>query len=118
LLIAAILCLTTPPAFSQNLKGAVKGALGTAAGGSGAGDGDVAAGLKEALAVGTGNAVQTLSKSNGYFGECGREDPAAAETADGRRCAQEGRLSERGGRFDPEHEPGGRAGGAQGPAYF
>jgi hypothetical protein len=30
---------------------------------------DIAAGLKEALAVGTGNAVQTLSKSNGYFGD-------------------------------------------------
>jgi hypothetical protein len=30
---------------------------------------DVAAGLKEALAVGTGNAVQMLSKSNGYFGD-------------------------------------------------
>jgi len=30
---------------------------------------DMAAGLKEALAVGTGNAVQTLSKSNGYFGD-------------------------------------------------
>jgi hypothetical protein len=30
---------------------------------------DVAAGLKEALAVGTGNAVQLLSKSNGYFGD-------------------------------------------------
>jgi hypothetical protein len=30
---------------------------------------DVAAGLKEALAVGTGSAVQALSKSNGYFGD-------------------------------------------------
>ena len=30
---------------------------------------DLAAGLKEALAVGTGNAVQMLSKSNGYFGD-------------------------------------------------
>jgi hypothetical protein len=30
---------------------------------------DLAAGLKEALAVGTGNAVQALSKSNGYFGD-------------------------------------------------
>jgi hypothetical protein len=30
---------------------------------------DFAAGLKEALAVGTGNAVQMLSKSNGYFGD-------------------------------------------------
>jgi hypothetical protein len=30
---------------------------------------DFAAGLKEALALGTGNAVQMLSKSNGYFGD-------------------------------------------------
>jgi hypothetical protein len=30
---------------------------------------DMAAGLKEALAVGTGNAVQMLSKPNGYFGD-------------------------------------------------
>lgn len=57
------------PVLSQDVKGAIKGALGTAAGSSGAGAGDVAAGLKEALAVGTGNAVQTLSKSNGYFGD-------------------------------------------------
>ena len=34
-----------------------------------AGAQDMAAGLKEALAVATGNAVQTLSKSNGYFGD-------------------------------------------------
>jgi hypothetical protein len=47
LLLAALLFLTSSPAVSQ----------------------DVAAGLKEALAVGTGNAVQTLSKSNGYFGD-------------------------------------------------
>ena len=46
-LVAAILSLMTSPAFSQ----------------------DVAAGLKEALAVGTGSAVQMLSKSNGYFGD-------------------------------------------------
>jgi hypothetical protein len=46
-LVAAFLLLTASPAVSQ----------------------DVAAGLKEALAVGTGNAVQTLSKSNGYFGD-------------------------------------------------
>lgn len=69
LLIAATLFFPISPAFSQDLKGAIKGALGTAAGGSGAGGGEVAAGLKEALAVGTGNAVQTLSKSNGYFGD-------------------------------------------------
>ena len=47
LLVAAALFLMTSPAFSQ----------------------DMAAGLKEALAVGTGNAVQMLSKSNGYFGD-------------------------------------------------
>jgi hypothetical protein len=34
-----------------------------------AGAQDMAAGLKEALAVATGKAVQTLSKSNGYFGD-------------------------------------------------
>jgi hypothetical protein len=47
LLVAAFLFLMTSPAVSQ----------------------DVAGGLKEALAVGTGNAVQMLSKSNGYFGD-------------------------------------------------
>jgi len=34
-----------------------------------AGAQDMAAGLKEALTVATGKAVQTLSKSNGYFGD-------------------------------------------------
>lgn len=72
----AYLCLTlafllaTPlPAISQDIKGAVKGVLGSASGGSAGVQGDAAAGLKEALAVGTGNAVQTLSKANGYFGD-------------------------------------------------
>jgi hypothetical protein len=69
LLAVALLLLAISPALSQDVKGALKGALGTAAGGSGAGAEDVAAGLKEALAVGTGNAVQTLSKSDGYFGD-------------------------------------------------
>jgi len=69
LFVLAFLFLTISPALSQDVKGAIKGDMGTAAGGSGAGAGDVAAGLKEALAVGTGNAVQTLSKSNGYFGD-------------------------------------------------
>jgi hypothetical protein len=47
LLVVTFLCLITSLVFAQ----------------------DMAAGLKEALAVGTGNAVQTLSKSNGYFGD-------------------------------------------------
>jgi hypothetical protein len=69
LLVLAFFLLATSPALSQYVKDPIQGALGTAAGGSGAGTGDVAAGLKEALAVGAGNAVQALSKSNGYFGD-------------------------------------------------
>ncbi|MCU0560325.1 MAG: DUF4197 domain-containing protein [Desulfobacterales bacterium] len=63
------LTLVAMPAFAQDVKGAVKGALGAAAGGAAGSHGDAAAGLKEALAVGTGNAVQTLSKTDGYFGD-------------------------------------------------
>jgi hypothetical protein len=55
--------------MAQDIKGAVTGALKSAGGGSSAGGGEVAAGLKEALAVGTGNAVQSLSKADGYFGD-------------------------------------------------
>lgn len=61
--------LVAMPGFAQDIKGAVKGVLGSASGGAAGSQGDVAAGLKEALAVGTGNAVQTLSKANGYFGD-------------------------------------------------
>jgi hypothetical protein len=46
-LVAAFLLLVASPAVAQ----------------------DLAAGLKEALAIGTGNAVQLLSKANGYFGD-------------------------------------------------
>jgi Protein of unknown function (DUF4197) len=56
-------------AIAQDIKGAVTGVLKSAGGGSSAGGGDVAAGLKEALATGTGNAVQSLSKADGYFGD-------------------------------------------------
>ncbi|RPJ72586.1 MAG: DUF4197 domain-containing protein [Desulfobacteraceae bacterium] len=57
------------PAFSQSIQSTVKDVLGPAAGGSGGMQGDVVSGLKEALAVGTGTTVQTLSKANGYFGD-------------------------------------------------
>jgi hypothetical protein len=56
-------------AIAQDIKGAVTGVLKSAGGGSSADGGDVAAGLKEALATGTGNAVQSLSKADGYFGD-------------------------------------------------
>jgi len=61
--------LTGLSAFAQDIKGVIQGAMGTASAGSGAGQSDSAAGLKEALAVGTGNAVQALSKPDGYFGD-------------------------------------------------
>jgi hypothetical protein len=69
LLVASCIFLMALPALSQDVKSAIKGALGTAAGGSSAGGGEVAAGLKEALATGTGNAVQSLSKTDGYFSD-------------------------------------------------
>jgi len=65
----AMLLLGSSSTFSIDITGAVKGALGSASAGSGAGEGDTVAGLKEALAVGTGNAVQTLSKTDGYFSD-------------------------------------------------
>jgi hypothetical protein len=69
LLVAAFLSLMASPVFAQDLKGAVTGALKSAGGGSSASGGEVAAGLKEALATGTGNAVQSLSKTDGYFSD-------------------------------------------------
>lgn len=67
--VGTFLFLMASPVLSQDVKGTIKGALESATGGSSAGTGSVVAGLKEALAVGTGNAVQTLSKSEGYFGD-------------------------------------------------
>lgn len=61
--------LSSSLSFSQNLKGVMEGALGAKSPSSSIGQGDAAAGLKEALAVGTGNAVQALSKQDGYLGD-------------------------------------------------
>jgi hypothetical protein len=68
-LVAAFLSLMASPVFAQDFKGAVTGALKPGGGGSSAGGGEVAAGLKEALATGTENAVQSLSKTDGYFSD-------------------------------------------------
>jgi hypothetical protein len=57
-------------AAGQDIKSAVTGAMKLVGGEtSSSSGGEVAAGLKEALANGVGNAVQTLSQSNGYFGD-------------------------------------------------
>jgi hypothetical protein len=61
LVLAAVVGL--PVVKAADIKGAVTGAVKTG-GGS-----DVAAGLKEALATGTGKAVQSLSKTDGYFAD-------------------------------------------------
>lgn len=65
----ALVLSTAMPGFAQDIKSTVKGVLGSAVESSVGSQGEVAAGLKEALAVGTGNAVQALSKVNGYFGD-------------------------------------------------
>jgi hypothetical protein len=57
---AFVVALTVSAAMAQDIKGAVPGALKPAGGGSPAGRGEVAAGLKEALAAETGKAVQGL----------------------------------------------------------
>jgi hypothetical protein len=64
-----LITLMASTAIAQDIKGAVTGVLKSASGGSSGGGGDTSAGLKEALAVGTGNAVQALSKPDGYFGD-------------------------------------------------
>lgn len=64
-----LFALMTSAAMAQDIKGAVTGAMKSAGGGASAGGGDVAAGLKEALATGTGNAVQSLSKPDGYLSD-------------------------------------------------
>ncbi len=70
LMTGLLVALTASAIAAQDIKGAVTGAMKSVAGGTPAGSGgEVAAGLKEALATGVGNAVQTLSKANGYFGD-------------------------------------------------
>src|SRR5512145_101410 len=70
LITGALVAFMTSSVTAQDIKGAVTGAMKSMGGGTSAGSGgEVAAGLKEALAKGVGNAVQTLSKSNGYFGD-------------------------------------------------
>ena len=67
--ILALLLVSHTAALSQDIKGAVTGAIAGTTGSAAAGNSDAAAGLKEALAVGTGNAVQALSKTDGYLGD-------------------------------------------------
>lgn len=56
-------CANLPPELNEVLQGAA----GTMAGGQGLAESDIAAGLKEALAVGTQRAVTYVGKTDGYW---------------------------------------------------
>ena len=77
--VACLLALSSPPLYAANFLGdALKNVLpqppvsgGSPTGhapGTGLDDSTIASGLKDALAVGTKNAVSLVSKLNGYFG--------------------------------------------------
>ncbi|MCU0582838.1 MAG: DUF4197 domain-containing protein [Syntrophales bacterium] len=68
--IGLIACLLLLPAavHAADMTDLLKSLPAIPAGGSAQSSGTVASGLKEALSVGTKNAVGALSKTNGYFG--------------------------------------------------
>lgn len=68
IIVTLALLLTLTPASAgcgQDLNEIMKGILGPS--GATSGDGEIAAGLKEALSKGTSKATQILSKKDGYF---------------------------------------------------
>ncbi len=66
--IAVFLCLfALAPVQAADLQDLLKGLPSIPTGGSSQDAGTVASGLKEALSIGTKNAVSALSKPNGYF---------------------------------------------------
>jgi hypothetical protein len=65
--VPVLLLALAAAASAVDLNTMVKGAMSPSGGGPGAGE--AAAGLKEALAVGAANAVSTVSKTDGYFGD-------------------------------------------------
>lgn len=65
-MLAILMIVPALPARAGTLGDLLKGAgLGKSAG---PGNADIVAGLKEALSIGTGNAVAAASKTDGYFG--------------------------------------------------
>lgn len=53
--------------FSDFLKGATEKLAGSPTSTSGASDGDIVQGLKQALQIGTARAVETVSATNGFY---------------------------------------------------
>lgn len=65
-LLTFMMLLLVPPVYAGLMDDLIQGAgLGQK---SGPGNDKIIAGLKEALSIGTGNAVTATSKTNGYFG--------------------------------------------------
>ena len=65
-LLTFLMIVLVPSSYAGLMEDLVKGAgLGQK---SGPGNDQITAGLKEALSIGTGNAVAATSKTNGYFG--------------------------------------------------
>ena len=65
-LLTFLMMVLVPPAYAGLMDDLIQGAgLGQK---SGPGNEQIIAGLKEALSIGTGNAVTATSKTNGYFG--------------------------------------------------
>jgi len=67
LIVCALLATQAPPASAQfdNILKGLKKAVG---GSQGISQGEMVEGLKEALKIGTGNAVQNVSQLDGYYG--------------------------------------------------
>ncbi|OPY88764.1 MAG: hypothetical protein A4E72_01289 [Syntrophus sp. PtaU1.Bin208] len=61
-------CLLVPTAYGAGMGDLLKNLPGTSSTGSSQDSGTLSSGLKEALSVGTKNAVNFLSKKDGYFG--------------------------------------------------
>jgi len=65
-LLAFLMMVLVPPAYAGFMDDLIQGAgMGQK---SGPGNDEIIAGLKEALSIGTGEAVTATSKTNGYFG--------------------------------------------------
>ena len=67
LLTGMILTLSAQIASAQQIGDVLKGLQKGTASGSAASDTEIVSGLKEALQIGTGNAVQLVSKTDGYY---------------------------------------------------
>jgi len=67
LFLSAMTLLSYAGTLDDMLKGVKLPAVGEIAGGGGKDDNTVVSGLKEALSIGTGNAVASTSKIDGYF---------------------------------------------------